>query len=278
MKRLGLIGTGLLVLTALLAASGAVPAGASHPQSLCIDAEPDRHFAVSNDDLGDSLTVSRGGSDADHPPDSDCHIEAGSTGDSVEIDFEVTGAADPDSGDSPETPDLTCTIEAEASTCSIVPPVSGGGSQEIVAWVDEDQDNQTIELDLAEGQDEDSSSGDAGEPDNTDVVEWMWTHRDPPQTVVTIRYQREEGSFKGSIGAPIWKCQRGRTVTVKRRKPGRDLILKSDISNRRGNWRVSGFPLIRGKFYAVARPKKFIDHAGNEQRCNRAFSPTVRIR
>jgi hypothetical protein len=275
MKRLGLTGASLLALTALMAASGAVHAGASHPQSLCIDAEPDRNNPRSRDGFGDRLEISRGVSDGDHPPDSNCHTEQ-ATGEPIEIDFEITGAADPDSGDSPERPDLTCVIEAEESSCRIRPPAPDGGPQEISAWVDVDVNNDTVELDRGEEQNESESPGDVAEPDNTDVVAWTWVQGHDELT--TIRYHRLTGSFLGSIGTARKRCQRGRIVTVKRSRSGRDVLLKSDRTNRRGNWRVWGYPKIRGKFYAVARPKVFTDHVGDEVRCKRALSPTIRVR
>jgi hypothetical protein len=277
MKRLGPFGTGLLVLTALMAATGAVPAGASHPQSHCIDAGADNSTHISNDGETDVVEVARGTSDADHPPDSECHVEDGGGG-AIEIDFEVTGTADPDDSDSPESPDLTCTIEADRSSCSVTPPVAGGGSQQIAAWVDSDLNSETVELDLAEAPDESESPGDVGEPDNSDVVAWRWTHYEVHPDHTTIRYERKTGSFRGSIGSPRKRCQVGRTVTVKRSKERRDVVLKSDITNRSGKWRVTGFPSVRGRFSAVGRPKVFTDHAGNEVRCPRAFSPTIRVR
>jgi hypothetical protein len=274
MRRLGFTGTSLLVLTALMAAS--VPARASHPQSLCIDAEPDQYHATSNDDVTDKLTVHRGISDGDHPPDSECHTEEGGGGDSMEIDFEITGAADPDSGDSPENPDLTCVIAEDVSQCRVTPPVSGGGQQTIAAWVDLDSDDGTVELDRAESQDEATSTGDVAEPDNSDLVTWQWSHYDLRRINSTITIDYEGDRFFGVVNSSRARCERRRPVALKRARS--DRVTAEDRSDNSGQWGIRFVPEMGGRFYAVARRKVFSARTGEVMICVRARSRTIRAR
>jgi hypothetical protein len=278
MKRLGLIGTGFAV-TALMAASGAVPAGASHPQSLCIDFGEDSSTHVINDGRTDELHVSRGTSDGDHPPDSECHIQEGGGGDAMEIDFEITGVADPDTDDSPETPDLTCTIESEASSCSVTPPSSSGGSQQIAAWVDMDSNNETVELDLAEAPDESGSPGDTPEPDNSDVVSWSWTQSPPGsghRVPSTISIDYNDGRFFGKVKSPRPSCERRRKVSL--RRFGSKKVRARDHSGPSGEWSIHFVPAVPGRFYAVARRKVFNDPDGDVLICIRTRSRRIRVR
>lgn len=157
------------------------PAKASHPTRLCIDAGEDEHSPDSNDDVLDSITVWLGSSDGNHPPQAGCFTDQGGpAGTEINIDFEITANADPDSSDTPESPDMTCTIPADDQMCSVNPPTAKTGDQTTRAWVDEDGDDTTVEADLSEEFDEEKSPGEESEPDFTDVVRWFW-HHGPPQ-------------------------------------------------------------------------------------------------
>ena len=96
-------------------------------------------------------------------------------GSPIEIDFEVTGPGDPDTGDTPATPDLTCTITT-GTTCTVSFSSAVAGVSTIRGWIDHDKNNATLvgEADLAEGAVEGTTPGDQTEPDTTDVVTKTW--------------------------------------------------------------------------------------------------------
>ena len=104
----------------------------------------------------------------------------------ITIHFEITGDGDPGpsgpgsgikgsvntpDGNTPETPDRTCTIEVEATQCRIYyrSPVLGFG--QIRGWIDHDE---TVEADMSEGPDEKVEPGTMPEPDGTDMVKTKW--------------------------------------------------------------------------------------------------------
>ncbi|MDQ3878240.1 MAG: hypothetical protein M3290_07820 [Actinomycetota bacterium] len=92
----------------------------------------------------------------------------------VPIDVEVTGANDPDSANSPTSPDLGCTT-GPAGTCSFTLHGVVMGTATYRAWIDADSNNATVEADTTEGQDSATSPGAIAEPDRTDVVTTTWT-------------------------------------------------------------------------------------------------------
>ncbi|MGH2746416.1 MAG: Ig-like domain-containing protein, partial [Actinomycetota bacterium] len=107
----------------------------------------------------------------------------GSPRSNVEIDAEATGANDPDQSDSPNTPDFSCTTDAQGQ-CSFTHGPTGGaqtgpndtsqpGTTNYRAWIDEDG-TSSVEADPTEGQDESAQPGSRPEPDNTDVVSKNW--------------------------------------------------------------------------------------------------------
>ncbi len=93
---------------------------------------------------------------------------------SIEIDFEITGAGDPDAGNTPLSPDRTCSVAEGATTCTVSYSSIVAGPAEIRAWIDHDKNNATNEADAAEGRDEGAVPGDETEPDDTDVVAKTW--------------------------------------------------------------------------------------------------------
>ncbi|HVL63927.1 MAG TPA: Ig-like domain-containing protein [Actinomycetota bacterium] len=110
----------------------------------------------------------------------------------VNVDAEATGANDPDNGNTPQSPDFTCTTRAddaatpnvnEAGTCSFThgganQNTSSTGITQYRAWIDSDNNNATTEADTAEGRNEAAQPGNGAEPDNTDVVEKTWERLD----------------------------------------------------------------------------------------------------
>ncbi|HEX2196156.1 MAG TPA: Ig-like domain-containing protein [Actinomycetota bacterium] len=115
------------------------------------------------------------------------------------ISAEAVGANDPDSGDTPETPDFQCRTNQEG-VCSFTHGPGGNGStnsQGVTryrAWIDQDDANSTVEADRTEGRDENGEPGSQPESDGTDVVEKTWTRT--PQTLTM-----EPGSDSASVGS-----------------------------------------------------------------------------
>lgn len=247
----------LLVLSAIaLTATGLTPASASHPTWLCVDSGPDNHYPVSNDDIVDVLTITVGGSDDGHPPQSGgCVTSENGNSEGTLIHVEVTGAADPDESDSPGSPDLSCTVPANTNRCSVQPPTSSGGTQTLRAWMDFGVGTQ---IDRAEGADEGNYPGEMGEPDGTDVSEWTWTQGDPPPAPcgsddvcwgrVTIEYQARDVQFHGKIERENGSCRTG-TVRLWKKRPGRDLMVsEAFVSGAR--WEVLRERRETGRYYA----------------------------
>jgi hypothetical protein len=246
-----------------LTASGMTPASASHPTQICLDVDSDQASPMSNDDVIDSLWAYPGATDADHPPEHQGCVtertEPGQDWGGTNIDFEVTGVSDPDDSNSPSTPDLTCTVGAGAGGCSVSPPSSSGGSQQIRAWIDFDSADSTVEADTTEGYDEDAEPGEQAEPDATDVAVWMWTHGDPPPAPcghdevcwgrVSIKYEPGDHRFHGRIAREHGSCGTG-SVTLRKKQSGDSReIFEAQISGQR--WEAKFERRVRGRFYAT---------------------------
>lgn len=250
----------LLVVGALvLTSAGATFASASHPAQICIDSGPDTNSPVSNDNQVDYLRVSVGASDDDHhpPQDDGCVISEGGDAGGTIIHVEVTGAAD-DDGDTPEEPDLTCTVPAYSNSCRVEPPTSAGGTQILRAWM---KVGDTNEPDMAEGPDEEQTHGDYPEPDATDVSEWMWTHGDPvcetgtclSPSQVTIRYRR--GAFRGHVHSDYEGCEGERLLHLWKKRPGDDRLKASTDSDLDGDWELTGFRSATGPHYVTVEQR-----------------------
>lgn len=147
------------------------------------DAEPDTTDVVTStwvsastatqlDCAPETATIAAGGS---HTIGCTVRDSAGALVGSARVDVEATGANDPDSGNTPTTPDFTCTTSG-SGTCTFVHSnnTDGSGTTTYRAWVDADNSNSTVEADQAEGQDAATTPGTVGENDNTDVVTATW--------------------------------------------------------------------------------------------------------
>ena len=91
---------------------------------------------------------------------------------STQVYFEIEGGAnDTDAGNSPETPDMSCTVAVTLTSCTTqyTPGFTSLGDQ-IRAWVHHDGANPATEADTAEGANETLIPGGVVEPDITDVV------------------------------------------------------------------------------------------------------------
>jgi hypothetical protein len=266
-------------------------ASASHPTQMCLDIDPDQAFPMSNDDSIDRLWAYPGATDADHPPQHEGCVTERTEPDQdwggTNIDFEITGVADPDESDSPSSPDMTCTVSQGSGKCSVTPPVSAGGEQTIRGWIDIDLDNETVELDAGEGRDEEKEPGDQPEPDMTDVATWMWTHGDPPPAPcgnddvcwsrITIDYQPPDHQFLGQIRREDGSCGAG-TVTLWKRRSGPDRRVAEAASSDR-SWELVLDHAVTGRFYAKLSKTQTAVYYGNGPRyeCEKDRSPTIRV-
>lgn len=155
----------------------------------------------------------------------------------VRIDVEATGANDPDNGNSPTSPDFTCTtrsneattVENEAGTCTITHGGTGTGSTASTgtttyrAWIDRDNNDTTVEADMAEARDEVAAPGDEPEPDDTDVVEKTWV-LDPETLTISPK----------TDAAPVGTCN-PYTVTVRNQDGGAVEGAIIDVEQRHAN-------------------------------------------
>ena len=116
------------------------------------------------------------------------------------IDFElVAGPADGDvgtPGNTPLSPDLGCVTagggQGAAATCTVsyTEPANDDGTDRVLAWIDLDGDDATVEADVDEGRNascvaELDQPGQTPEPDGTDCVTQTWTRRVPFAVDVT---------------------------------------------------------------------------------------------
>ncbi len=98
-----------------------------------------------------------------------------------------------------------------------------------------------------------------------------------PDTV-SIRYAPKRDSFVGLVDtAERRRCDSFRRVRVHRVRSGDDPVVGRDRTDRDGNWRVSGLPDARGRFYAVAARKVYVDSLGRERVCDPERSATIRV-
>lgn len=102
----------------------------------------------------------------------------------INIDLENESGVNDSDGTTLDTPDLTCSIPADADSCSISYSGSNVGRDVWRAWIDHDGLNSTTEADVAEGFNQDrvpgdggrncAGAGEGGEPDCTDVIDVRW--------------------------------------------------------------------------------------------------------
>ncbi|MDQ3646048.1 MAG: hypothetical protein M3345_03835 [Actinomycetota bacterium] len=102
----------------------------------------------------------------------------------INIDFENEAGVNDTNGISRTAPDLTCSIPAGQTSCTVSYTGATAGRDVWRAWIDHDGLDSTVEADTAEGRNEANAPGDGGtncrggvgtnEPDCTDVVAVIW--------------------------------------------------------------------------------------------------------
>lgn len=113
----------------------------------------------------------------------------------VTVDFEITGAGDPDDSDTPQTRDGRCTTGTDGA-CEFTHSSASEGETEYRAWINdndpEPRDDGTDEdVDRTEGRDESAQPGEIAEPDGTDVVAKTWG---PAPTALVISPKQDTAS------------------------------------------------------------------------------------
>ena len=83
--------------------------------------------------------------------------------------------------------------------------------------------------------------------------------------------------FKGKANSSVAACKRGRSVVLKKVKPGTDARAGTKKTNRRGAWKLRKGK-AKGRYYAVVAKKVFTDSGGTTVICQRDKSNVVRAR
>ena len=161
------------------------------------------------------------------------------TSGAVNVDFENEGGVNDLDGSTLESPDLTCTIPAGETSCSVTYSGSTTGRDAWRVWIDHDGRDTTVEADLREGRNEDRTPGNGGsicngaaadgEPDCTDVVEVLWgtgaLDCDDRQGPDTERNTNPSGG--GTVSNELYTC----TLTDATSRPDADVVIKAEVLN-----------------------------------------------
>ncbi len=127
-----------LLIAAVFFAAFAVPFGgvalANHPANSCIDLEPETAEVTA----GGRHTITATLKTLENGECTGAEVQPTTP---VVINFEITGPNDPDNGNTPDTPDLTCTINRNKSSCQVQYTADKTGNDTILGYLDHDQDN-----------------------------------------------------------------------------------------------------------------------------------------
>ena len=107
---------------------------ANHPANSCIDLTPE----TADGTVGDTYTVTATLKTLEN---GECTGAAVQPTTPVVVNFELTGPNDTDNGNTPNTPDLTCTITKNKSSCEVTYEAAQPGNDTILGYLDHDQDN-----------------------------------------------------------------------------------------------------------------------------------------
>lgn len=179
----------------------------------------------------------------------------------TEVDVEITGANDPDNGDSPSTPDRTCTTNANGE-CTFAHGGGRGtrsaGNTFYRAWIDVDYDDSTVEADAEEGRNEKATAG-AEEPDATDVVKRKWLSGDRTVSLNVTNNRVNRGkkvTFFGDVDAQAPSCKVGQKVKLKRRPPGgRFNTVRKALTDAKGNFSFRPFKIWKKAHFKAITPR-----------------------
>lgn len=119
------------------------PAQAAHPANSCLDVTPETSTnttGTAHAIAGALLTNTQSG----------CNGAAVNAGSNLDVFFEITGPNDPDNGNTPASPDLSCRMNPNDSSCAVSYTGTAAGTDTILGWIDHDGDNV---LDTADPQD-----------------------------------------------------------------------------------------------------------------------------
>jgi Ca2+-binding RTX toxin-like protein len=105
--------------------------------------------------------------------------DSGQTVSGANVDVEATGENDPDSGESFDSPDFTCSTD-DSGSCSFTHTGAEPGATTYRIWIDADDNDSSTEADRGEARDPGQQPGTKAEPDDTDVVDKEWLGA-PPQ-------------------------------------------------------------------------------------------------
>ena len=167
-RRLHLILVSMLILMVLPAS----PAWANHPANACLDVTEETATNTTGTQHVITATMRTGSSGS-------CAGAAVTPSQGqVTVSFELTGANDPD-GSTANSPDLTCDIRNNESSCTVSYSGTVAGTDLIRGWIADGT------LDAAEGRDETTTPGAVTEPDVTDVVQKTW-NAPVPGTITKI--------------------------------------------------------------------------------------------
>ncbi|HWL66279.1 MAG TPA: hypothetical protein VNP73_09935 [Actinomycetota bacterium] len=135
------------------------------------------------------------------------------------------------------------------------------GTTDLLVWLDNDGDDVFD----ADDEDEISANGQIG---------WGGQTKNEP-TQVSIRYKRS--AFRGAARSAASGCRSERTIDLRKQKRGRDPKVGTAVTNANGNYRIRE-PRAKGKYYARAAQKTFIDENGDNIVCEAGKSRTKRVR
>ena len=141
------------------------------------------------------------------------------------MNFEVISGPNDADGNTPATPDFTCTVKNNESSCTVTFNGSTAGTNLIRGWFAEDA------ADTTEGRDETTAPGATAEPDATDVVEKTW-QTPAPATLdcddPSGDTERETNPLTGTGSSETYTCtlrnQSGALVTT-------DTQIRGEVEN-----------------------------------------------
>ena len=102
---------------------------------------------------------------------------------------------------------------------------------------------------------------------------WVSAHNASFNSSVSISY--EPPNFEGQVSSERDRCERGRSVSVFKKRDGADRLIGTDTTNDSGFYSVNK-PGARGRFYAVVAREVFGGY-GHRHVCEADTSNTIQI-